>query len=303
MRISFLEGQCYLFCILLSIVNISTADQPHTVPNNIGNNYFQKKPIPHKQPEKPLDNSGNAETEIGNNYFENTPNSKKKAVVRTISQVGAAYEARQNMSDVYLFLNQLLPNKLFYEFRAYGIYNYLYRAPPSVQDLEIHLEDERHQVGYGGSGTLGYNINISPRVSVLPFVRVQAITNFIEVYADVLGNKINSFSYGGFLGARLALRVTEDFAVYTQYFAGYLWTPLTGQGAFAITEHAQINLPTSVFEFGTPYKITERLNFTPYLQFTTAAVNPNQAAKNSPFNVRTFVNTNTFYAVKFGYQF
>ena len=305
MRFFFVRFQWLLSLILLSILNLSYANHPNISSENVGNNYFEDNDSPPKKGEKTSTTTNNAETEIGNNYFENKPDSKKTLVARSINQIGAAVEARQNLFDAYLFLNQLLPNQIFYELRAYGIYNYLYRLPPSAPyvDSPILTGDQRHQLGYGGSGTLGYNISISPKVSILPFIRAQAITNFIEVYADILGNKISSISYGGFAGLRLSLRVTEDFAVYTQYFAGYQWTPLQGQGVYAINDRAQIDLPVSVFEFGTPYKITERLNFTPYLQFTTAKVMPNVAAERPPFNVREFVNTNTFYAIKLGYQF
>jgi hypothetical protein len=246
----------------------------------------------------------NSREQIGNSYFDTHPVKPNRLPPKTISQVGLAADEHQTNVAAYVFINQLFTNNIFYELRAYTIYNYISRtppAPPLVPEV-IPVSSVQHPKGYGGIGILGYNIVINPNVSVMPFIRLQAMKNAIAAYQDSFGNEIDSADYTALLGTKVSMRVNQEFAIYTQYFAGYQSSFLNGRGIYSNSGHPTINAFTSVLEFGLPYKITKKLSITPYLQFITAGPNPNQAARNQPYNMGELARTNTIYAIKIGYD-
>lgn len=248
----------------------------------------------------------NTQTQIGNSYFSNSPKkSIKPQKVKPISQIGPAVELRQDYADFYLFLNQLYANHIFYELRAYAIYRYI-TAPPPPPDFSpriISAADERNLLGYGGIGIFGYNFELNPNVSFMPFIRLQALTNSAAAYKDSFGNEVDSINYTGLLGGKLSMRVTDIFALYAQYFAGYQHSTLHRYGLFENTAKPVVNAFASIMEFGAPYRINKSFSVTPYLQFITSIPHLNQVARSAPYNINTFTNTNTLYAIKLGYNF
>ena len=282
--------------LLASLFIINTAfSDPSTT--QIGNSFFKNKT---QKPEQSLPQE-NPNGQIGNSYFEGSPASTKS----TISQVGVVIEEHQANALGFAFLNQLFTNHIFYELRAYTSYHYITQkppAPPLVPEV-IPISSERNPIGYGGSGILGYNINVTPNVSFLPFTRLQLITNTVEAYEDTYGNKKHSINYLAYLGGKLSFRVNEVFAVYSQYYAGYLRSVLSGQGVYSTKGHPAINAFTSTLEFGAPYKINKAWSITPSLLLITTAPNVNQVARNEPYNVSQLTTTNSVYSIRVGYEF
>ena len=245
----------------------------------------------------------NTNEQIGNNYF-------KSFLTKPISQYGGAIESYQFHSVIYdsllyVFFNQLTTNHVFYEVRAYGVYNYLSNITlpePLALTSSLAVAQQQHLLGYGGGGILGYNINVTPNLAILPSIRVEALTNTLIAYSDSLGNKIGSNDYSLSIGAKLSQRVSDVFAVYGLGFIGYQWSLITGKGVFVPKDQATANVYFAGLEFGAPYKITKALSLTPYLQLIPALVNLNKAAilSTSPFG--QFSGLVTVYGFKVGYD-
>ncbi|MFN7095478.1 MAG: hypothetical protein ACK4M7_08950, partial [Burkholderiales bacterium] len=239
------------------------------------------------------------ELQIGNSFFTEVAESATTNK-STISQVGLAYEDRVNMSNGYVFFNQLLSNNLFYELRAYAGYNYITQNPlPQAADIT----KQTNPLNYGLVGIFGYNLSFTSRVSLLPYFRLNYLYNFVAAYSDSDGNAINSTTYTGHIGAKLSLKVNELLAVYINYFAGYQTTQLNGSGLFATGSSPAINAFVSSLEFGLPYKINQSWSITPYLQYNINANSPNSGAMDKPYNIAPLTVNNNLYAVKLSYNF
>ena len=279
---------------ILSIFAISTVGVAETSSTQIGNSFFTAKSSPSEE----VDAGQNPDDQIGNSYF-------SKSQTKTISQVGPSVEAHQNYINFFVFVNQLCTNHLFYELRGYATYDYISQnppAPPLVPTI-IPVSSERNLMGYGGVGILGYNININKHVSFLPFVRLQRLTNTFAAYSDSFGNAVSSVNYAAFLGGKLSMRVTQIFAIYAQYYAGYQKSLLSGRGIFSTAGNPTVNALASVIEFGAPYKINKSLSITPYLVWITAGINPNQVSRDKPYSISQLTNPNNAYGIKLGYDF
>ncbi len=248
----------------------------------------------------PEQNQKKTTGQIGNNYF-----GTQHTIARNITQCGAAIEERQHYADVYVFLNQLLRNHVYYELRAYSIYDYISQIPPEppLAPQKIPISSERNQLGYGGVGILGYNVYINPNVSFRPFVRFQRLTNTYAHYADSLGNELNSVNYGAFLGGQFSMRVNDNFAIHTQLYGGYSRSLLSGRGLFLTTNHPVVESLISTIEFGFSYNMTKSFSVTPHIQFITIGPNPNQAARDNPYKISQLTGTSSVYTLRFGYQF
>ena len=240
-----------------------------------------------------------SETDIGNSFFKNKAKNLDASNLKPINQAGPAYESRLNLSAVYIFVNQLLTNQVFYELRAYGAYNYIFKNAPN----EIPNSNQNPPLGYGGALLLGYNFAISTKFSFLPFIRIQALKNMVEAYRDTFGNKITSMNYAALLGGKLSRRVTDNFAVYAQYSAGYQLSKLTGDGIYTTNENPRINIIQSVVEFGGPFKIIKTLNLTPYIQYVTLIPHPNHAARAAPYSLGQLTNVSSLFGIKLGIVF
>lgn len=230
---------------------------------------------------------------------ENTNNSLP-TISSITNQVGIAYEGRSSYADGYAFFNQLLNNTVFYELRAYYIYNYISSSrvisgvTPSNQD---------NVDGTGVVGILGYNIPLNSNVTFMPFIRLQLLTNTVSAYEDSFGNKINSVNYSALLGGKLSMKVNDVFSIYAQFYGGYQRSRLDGEGVFDTHNDPQINALTSTLEFGLPYKITQSWSITPYMQFSTTDNNPNHAASKAPYSSSKLTSTGNVYALKLAYKF
>ena len=247
---------------------------------------------------KTIDNTS-SETDIGNSFFKNQTKNLDALNSKPINQVGPAFESRQNLSAAYVFINQLLTNQIFYELRAYGAYNYVFKNAPS----NIPNSNQNPPLGYGGALLLGYNFAISTNLSFLPFIRLQALKNMVEAYRDTFGNKVDSINYAALLGGKLSRRVTDNFAVYAQYSAGFQLSKLSGSGIFTSTDNPTINIIQSVIEFGGPFKIIKTLNLTPYIQYITLIPHPNHAARAAPYSLGQLTNVSSLFGIKLGIVF
>ena len=262
----------------------------------IGNSYFESQVITPtvNTPGTPQQNLLTSEIQIGNSFFESSTK-----VVERISQIGLSYEDRINMSDIFVYYNQLLSNNLFYEIRAYAGYNYLVTNPNLPQ---LPISNQNNPPGYGFVGILGYVIPLNNNVTLMPFIRLSYYNNFAVVYSNSNGNSINSNQYIAQGGARLSLDINKIFAIYASYWAGYQVTYLSGGGAFANSNDPQLSGLASTLEFGLPYKMTKRLSFIPYTQYNVSANSPNNSASTTPYNAITATNTNILYGIKIGYD-
>ncbi|MCX7116118.1 MAG: hypothetical protein NTW08_09475 [Gammaproteobacteria bacterium] len=249
---------------------------------------------------KPSDNTSE---QIGNSYFISD-------LKEPISQIGGAIESYQFHSEIYdsllyVFFNQLMANHVFYEVRAYGVYNYLSQilVPDSQALTSRSTALQQHLLGYGGVGILGYNINITPDVAMLPSIRVGALTNTFIAYTDSLGNNIGSNDYTVSIGTKLSKRCSDVFAVYGLGFIGYQWSLITGNGVFAHKAQANANVYFVGLEGGAPYKMTKALSLTPYLQYVPAWVNLNNPARRATSAFGQPSGAVTVYGFKVGYEF
>lgn len=265
---------------------------------HIDTSYFNtKKPPP---PAKKTENNPNSEDQIGSSYFQ--LRTSKTVPVR---QIGIANEQHEDFAVIYLVLNKLFSNRIFCELRAYSIYRYrTATAPqPPIVPIAISSSNERNLFGYGGLAIIGYNIDLNDKVSLMPFTRLEALTNTALAYKDTFGNEIQSANYTAYLGSKLSMEVTHDFAMYVSYFAGYNKSILTGHGVYTNAGNPTINGFISVFELGAPYKLNKLWSLTPYLQYITTAPNANKAADTPPYNVKDVTTTSSVYALRLTYVF
>ena len=286
--------------LLMITINQTALAEKSTA--QIGDSYFNT--IPKQSGKSKL--AKNSRAQIGNSYFQTkSPKANDTLTPKTLSQVGATVEEHQTNAIFYGFINQLFTNHLYYELRAYASYHYISQNPPAppLVPKVIPVSSEHNTIGYGGVGIFGYNIELTPDVSLLPYIRLQSLINTVAVYEDSFGNKINSVASAALLGSKLSLRVNEKFAIYMQYYAGYQYCTLSGRGLYSSNNHPTINALTSTVEFGTPYKTDKAVSITPYLQFITADSNPSLAARNKPYSISQLTNTNTVFAIKIGYGF
>lgn len=267
-----------------------------SVPNKqdvqIGNSFFP----PVTDSPKPIVAETNlGEVQIGNSFFESA-----NAKVTPIHQIGISYEDRINLSDFFIYYNQLLSNNIFYELRAYAAYNYQASNPnlPFVP-----LSNQANPLGYGFVGILGYVIPLNSNITLMPFLRLSYYYNFFAVYTNTNGNSINSSQYLEQGGLRLNLKVNNVFAVYASYWAGYSTAYLNGTGIYPGNSDAQISGIASTMEIGFPYKMTRSFSIAPYVDFNVNANNPNTPATSAPYNATGVTVTNTFLAIKMSYDF
>lgn len=241
-------------------------------------------------------------TQIGNSYFKKKP---ADAHTQIINQLGGAYESHRRFSEGYAFFNQYFPNQVFYELRLLGTSHHLRPTPlkpPLVPSIIPHAK-EHHVIGYGGIGILGYNFIGSPVMSFMPFVRLHAIANTSFAYDDIYGNRIRSGNYGTYIGGKLSIQLSNPLAFYAQYYGGYQFAALSGSGVYHTEQHAVVKSYPSFFEFGTPLKIHNAWNITPYMQLIYSPNRPNRIAQNRPYSIPVKTVPESLYAIKLGYSF
>lgn len=261
-------------------------------PDQFGDSFFHSTPLPESSLLAPVSLE---EVQVGNSFFESA-----NATTVSIRQIGATYEDRINMSDFYLYFNQLLENNVFYEIRLYMAYLYQTTNPGFPQ---VPASNQPNPPGYGSVGILGYVIFLNSNVSLMPFVRLGYYDNFYMVYSNSDGSYINSSQYVGQGGARLSLKVNNAFAIYTSYYAGYQIIYLSGGGKYANSDNPQIAGLASCMEIGTPYRMTKSLSVTPSVFYNINANNPNYAASTLPYNAITTTLNSTTFAIRLSYDF
>jgi hypothetical protein len=223
-----------------------------------------------------------------------------------ITQVGIAFEDRQNFADFYLYANQLIKDNWFWEVRLLGIRSFIVTAPPTLlaPALPISVKDERNQNGIGTVAILGYVWKLNSKVSIMPFFRFQAYQNATGAYKDKFHNKINTWSLFYFGGLRLNMKVTDDFGIYAQYFGGYERTMYKTKGFFATNgKHFHVNQLQGTFEFGCPYKFCKSWYATPYIQLVVTDNNPGKKALGDPLKATGLTTFFVTWAMRLGYEF
>lgn len=226
---------------------------------------------------------------------------------KTITQLGLAVEQRAAYVDAYAFINQLFKDRLFYELRAYYVYDYMTVSPPTTTP-QPDASDENTVNGTGVVGILGYNFKINPKVTLMPFTRLQYLTNtFSNInfapYEDSFGNSVKSDNYTAYLGLKLSMDINEVFAIYAQYYAGYQWNILYGRGYWDTDSTPQVNALVSTLELDLPYKLTPSWIFMPYIQWNTASNKPNSTAVDYPYGHDSLTTTGAVFALRLGYKF
>lgn len=218
------------------------------------------------------------------------------------TQVGAAYEERNNYWNVFPFINQMIDKHFFWELRGYYIYNFITVAPPTRAIPEPTVHDERNLSGTGGVVILGYSFPLNCKVSLMPFFRYQYLTNTNFVYDDDLGNEIRSGTSTYYLGMKLSMDVTEQFSTYVNVYAGYARGILHGHGFFRSDGTPIINSITSTFELGIPYKVADRWTVSPYIQYVITGNNPNHAAFINPIHHPGLTTNTPVFAIRLAYK-
>ena len=111
------------------------------------------------------------------------------------TQVGINFEERNSTyADAYLTINQLIYDRYFWELRRYYVHNYIVTAPPAKAVPLPLAKNEQNVNGDGTVGIFGVDFHVTPKVSLLPFVRLQYFTNTSNAYKDTFGNEIASYS-------------------------------------------------------------------------------------------------------------
>lgn len=262
------------------------------VPVEVGDSYFRQVPLPESSARFPMQLEV---VQIGSSFFESA-----NVETASIRQVGIAYEDRVNLSDFYIYFNQLLENNIFYEVRAYMVYPYQTTNPGFPQ---IPSSNEPNPLGYGALGILGYVIFLNSNVTLMPFLRLAYFDNFYLVYSNSDGSSIDTSQYMGQIGARLSLKVNNAFAVYASYYAGYQIVYLSGSGTYATSDDPQVAGLASTMEIGMPYKMTKSWSVIPSFMYNVTVNNPNHAASTAPYNGITITPTNVAFALRLSYDF
>ncbi len=201
----------------------------------------------------------------------------------TISNAGAAVEFTPNASQYYTYFAQSLSNGVYYEARLYARNNYLSSLPL----VTVPVSGISNPWGYGVTAKLGYNFHISEDTEITPYIRINAYDNMNMgvVYADNLGNYINSQTYSYFVGGKLAFRATPKFTPYVDIFGGYQTNTLQGAlpgGPIKIQSiDSNVNQWAVTYEIGIAGKLSEHISIIPYLQYITQQSQLDQNALNT----------------------
>lgn len=226
-----------------------------------------------------------------------------KAPEKSIAtQIGVTFEERNTYLNGYLFVNQMINKRFYWEVRTYYIYSLIVNSPPSLAIQHPSVRDERNLSGTGNTIILGYNIPLTCKVSLLPFLRYQYLKNTIFVYDDIFGNQIRSNTATYYLGSKIMMEVTDLFLFYANYYAGYARSILHGRGFFTSKGTPIINSITSTFEIGGAYKIADKWTLTPYIQLVLTGNNPNHFALDFPFRHPGLTTAASVFAMKLAYK-
>ncbi len=203
----------------------------------------------------------------------------------TISSAGAALQQGPNNAQAYLFFSQTLANRLYYEVRAYGAYNYMTQNPifPSVAVSNI-----QNPPGWGGSALLGYNFHASDALDITPYVRFNYYRNMLLVYEDSNGNYINSKALTGLVGSKFTFKMLKGLSPYFNFYAGYqqvaLWGSLEEGTMPGVNQTATVDQLVANSEFGISFKVSSNINLIPYYIYQTTANYPDSVAITKPIN-------------------
>ena len=199
----------------------------------------------------------------------------------TISNAGASIEFTPNANQYYAYFAQVLSNGIYYEGRLYASNNYLSSLPL----VTVPVSGVSNPWGYGVTVKLGYNFHISEDAEITPYLRMNAYENMGLVYADNLGDNINSRTYSYFIGSKLAFRATPKLTPYVDIFGGYQTNSLQAalpSGPIKIQSiNANVNQWAVTYEIGMAGKLSEHISIIPYLQYITQQNQLDQNALNT----------------------
>lgn len=228
-----------------------------------------------------------------------------KTLFNTATELGIAAEAQQNFADGYVFATRLFDNHVYYEVRANLILTHLDRngvRAPLVPQIKPIFQGQ-HFLGPGGVGIVGYMLPISRTLGVMPFVRVQALTNTVAAYSDRTGNEVRAVSYTEFIGLKWLMAINSSFSFYAQYFWGPQQNILSGKGLFSTPTPLKNKAIISAIELDFPYQITPSWKIMPYLQFNMFKNHPRLVIGEGAFNMANISGSSMIYAIKMGYRF
>lgn len=233
------------------------------------------------------------------------PTKLQPNILSKIPELGVAYEAHKNFTNMFVFLDQLLPNHLYYELRANLINAYI---PPHHKRVAIlhpiaPLFSGQHFIGPGGVGIVGYVFPIYRKMNFMPFIRLQVLSDTASVHNDGQGNEVTSINYLSYLGGKVLMEFTDAFSIHAQYFGGHQTSVLFGKGIFESPVNPKLYAFVSTIEFDFPYKVTHAFKIMPYLQLNIAQINGDSWARMKPYNIHKLTNYDAVYAVRVAYQF
>lgn len=244
------------------------------------------------------------------------------------SQIGLAFEENPNRCNLYLFWNQLINSHWYYELRAYGNRNWIVNNPPNpvsgIPEPHPIVKDERNKWGWGGIAIGGYVFDFCQKLSLMPFIRLEARSNNAFCYRDKFHNAVQNRNYAYLLGLKLTMKVNDAFSIYAQYYGGYFRNDFKGKRYFSETppsvvpanptlkgrKHVHANGLLGVFEFGFPY--TYKCNecwpndawvFTPYIQFVVNDNNISYINTVKPYSLNPLTQSFVVWAIRIAKQF
>lgn len=240
-----------------------------------------------------------------------------------VNQLGIALEERNNYADAYLYFNQVIHDKLYWEVRGYYLRNFIVTAPPkapnalpsgpiisALTNVPVSapvplpsVNDQDNLQGYGVVGKLGWVFHPTDMVSVLPYFRLQAFTNNNTPYKDDLGNSIESDASAYLLGLKLSMDVNDIFGIFIDYHGGIQKVKFNVGGYYTIVpSELEMKELTSTFEMGAAYKLNQCLTLIPYIQLIMTSHDPSFNVYSGPIQNNGLTTFTPLFGAKIAYK-
>ncbi len=240
-----------------------------------------------------------------------------------VNQLGLSIEERNDNADTYLFFNQIVYNKLYWELRGYYFRNFIVTAPPKTPGnmpdgaiisattntpvtapVPVPTPDDQDNLdGFGFVGKLGWVFYPSDKVTFKPYLRLQWFKNNNTPYKDDFGNKIESEIKGYLLGANLTMNVNSIFDVHVDYYAGIQEVDYKVAGYYTIVpSDLEIEQLNSTLEIGADYKLNKCWIFIPYVQLIITSNDPSFNAFWGPIQNSGLTTFTPLFGTKIAYK-
>ncbi|MBS0286975.1 MAG: hypothetical protein JSR17_06750 [Proteobacteria bacterium] len=240
-----------------------------------------------------------------------------------VNQLGVALEERNTNASAFVYFNQVIYDKFYWEVRGNYVRNFIVTSPPktpgALPDGPIisaltntpvtaavpapTADDQDNLDGFGVVGKLGWLFRPSGHVTVLPYLRLQWYKNNSTPYKDDLGNKIESDVYGYFLGMKVGMDINDIFGIYVDYYGGIQNVNFDVSGYYTIVpSDLDINELSSTFEMGATYKLSKCLTFIPYIQLIVSSHEPSFNAYWGPIQNTGLTTYTPLFGAKIAYK-